>query len=486
MLQIVWLKKDLRLRDHAPLKSAIELSYPTLLIYIFEPTLINASDSSSRHWQFVYHSLLSMNTELKPLGAEVRIFYGEAIDVFDWLVTNHAIKGVFSYQETGNDISFKRDRILKTYFKDKGIKWVEFQSNGVIRGLQNRAYWGENWEKSMNEPEDTPILEKLIPSNIIVPEYFCIDPLFKRKMENYPKAFQPPGEKFAWRYLTSFFEERANGYTKYLSKPLDSRFHCSRMSPYLTWGNLSSKQLFKFYQKNVEASLFKRDLINFRSRLQWRCHFIQKFESECRMEFEPLNKTYIQLQKPVNEDFIQAWEDAKTGYPLVDACMKAVKETGYLNFRMRAMLVSFLTHTLWQPWPLGVHFLARQFLDYEIGIHFSQWQMQAGLWGINTIRVYNPVKQSIENDFEGQFIKIWLPELKKIPNEYIHEPYKMTPLEQKFYDIKIGVDYPYPIVNYEIANKRSLEILHQFRKREDTKIENERIIGIHVSRKKNS
>ena len=269
---------------------------------------------------------------------------------------------------------------------------------------------------------------------------------------------QVGGTSIAWRYLRGFLAERGQSYMQHISKPEKARYHCSRLSPYLAWGNLSSREVYQ-YTHQYKSAIGQRNIREFLDRLRWRDHFIQKLERTVSLEHQNINAAYDHLRTEVDTQKLDAWKNGQTGYPLIDACMRCVQATGYINFRMRAMVVSFLTHALWQPWQAGAAHLARQFLDYEPGIHFCQFQMQAGVTGLHTIRVYNPVHNAQKHDSEGHFIKKWVPELAHLPLPFVHEPWKMSALESQFYQFELGQHYPKPIVALKTATKQATDTL---------------------------
>ncbi|WP_159023637.1 cryptochrome/deoxyribodipyrimidine photo-lyase family protein [Formosa sp. L2A11] len=478
-INIVWLKRDIRSQDHEPLFYAEQSELPYIIIYLFEPTLIEYPDTSPRHLKFIYHSINALNKTLEPFNRTVNLFYGEAITIFKYLNEAYHIKSIFSFRESGIQLTWERDKKVHSFCKEHAVIWKESQRDGILRGIKNRDDWNKQWHRKMH----TPILQNNYSTSKIGPlnHPFSLPIKLETELKTYPKQFQPAGELNAWRYLKSFADKRGSNYQKHISKPTESRLSCSRLSPYLAWGNISIKQAFQFVGTHPNGTKNDRAFSAMLTRLHWHCHFIQKFEVECSYETDCINKGYELLAHNKNEAFIKAWKTGTTGYPLIDACMRAVAQTGWINFRMRAMVVSFLTLNLDQDWRDGTYHLARQFLDYEPGIHYPQFQMQAGTTGVNTVRLYNPVKNSQEHAPEGLFIKKWIPELTNVPIAYIHEPWNMTMMEQTFCGVILGEDYPLPIVNLQESARMARDKIWGHKNHPAVQQEKNRILNTHVN-----
>lgn len=478
-INVVWLKRDLRLSDHPPLAAACQQDLPVLLLYIFEPMLLHDAHFSERHWRFVWQSLTDINQRLQRFNGSVSVVKDDAIAVFEKIQQHYQIKTLFSHQEIGLANTFDRDKAMSVFCRQHGIDWQETPLGAVMRAASHRDEWDKHWQKVMRAEMAAPALKQV---QFVKAE--CM-PAFSapESWQQSEPQMQMGGEKQAWQVLEDFFSERGQHYHRHISSPSLSREACSRMSPYLAWGNISLRQMYRRLLADWQRKGWRRPLSALSSRLHWHCHFIQKFESECAMQFRPVNRGYESFPwrsgNQADQDY-QAWQQGQTGYPLVDACMRCLQATGYINFRMRAMLVSFLCHQLLLDWRRGVAHLARLFLDFEPGIHYPQFQMQAGVTGTNTIRIYNPVKQSQEQDPQGQFIRQWCPEIAALPDDLLHTPWQLTSMEQQMFAVVIGEDYPKPVVDLQQSSKQAREALWAWRKNIAVKQENQRILRRHV------
>lgn len=459
MFQVVWYKRDLRVRDHQPLAEAAARG-PVLPLYIVEPEVVQAADYDSCHWTFTRASLEELRKSLAALGQPLVVRTGDALEILSKI----PIAALWSYEETGNGITYARDRRVRRWTKERGIPFTEFPANGVVRRLATRDGWSKIWEQRMAAPVIAPPIA-LAPLSKVRPGVIPSHQDLGLAIDHRTGA-QKGGESKALETLESFLSHRGHHYHAELSSPLTAEASCSRLSSYLAYGNLSTRQVVQATRNRIasldgpEAAHWKRALRAFDARLHWRCHFMQKLEDEPRIEFENFVRSYDGMREPHwRDDWFEAWKTGRTGYPMVDASMRMLAQTGWINFRMRAMLVSFAAYHLWLHWRQPALHLARYFVDYEPGIHYSQFQMQSGTTGINTLRMYSPAKQQQDQDPEEVWVKRWIPELG-------------TP------------EYPLPVVDHKEAIALARQRIGEVRRSQNTRAEASQVREKHGSRKR--
>lgn len=482
-LQIVWFKRDLRVEDHRALAMAAQAG-PVLPLFIIEPDLWQADDMSARQWSFVEESLNELRSDLAGLGQPLIVRIGNAVEILARAVGKLKATALWSHEETGNGWTYARDIAVGRWAKSEGLPWHEIRQNGVFRKLKTRNGWAKKWDAQMAEPitaapSALPPLDGIDPGPIPTAAELGLDP------DPCPER-QMGGRREGFRHLDSFLYERGAPYRRAMSSPAEGAVHCSRISPYLAWGALSMREVAQATwnrQRQLKADGIKGgwrgSMSSFQGRLHWRDHFTQKLEDEPSLEFRNLHRAYDGL-RPSEPDAarLHAWSVGETGLPFVDACMRCLNATGWMNFRIRAMLMAVASYHLWLDWrTTGLH-LARKFTDYEAGIHWPQVQMQSGTTGINTIRIYNPVKQGKDQDPTGAFIRKWVPELADLSNEDVHEPWA-APLSSAL----LGKSYPFPIVDYLSAAKDAREKVWAVRKGSGFRRKAEAIQDKHGSRK---
>jgi len=481
-LQVVWFKRDLRVQDHRPLAAAAR-SGPVLPLYIAEPGLWAQPDASARQWAFATECLHELDDALARLGHPLCIRVGDAVPVLEDIHARQGIAALWSHEETGNGWTFARDRAVAAWARQSGVPWHEARQFGVVRRLKSRDGWARAWDRDMAQPVTPP------PTGLGAPVGGGPNALPSRaelglSPDPCPRR-QPGGRSAALATLESFLTDRGRTYRLEMSSPVTAFHASSRLSPHLAWGTMSMREVAQATRARMrdlktseqpDARRWRDAMISFAGRQHWHCHFMQKLEDEPRLEFENLHRAYDGVRPDVADpDRLQAWRTGRTGYPFVDACMRALDQNGWINFRMRAMLMSFASYHLWLPWrDSGLH-LARQFVDYEPGIHWPQVQMQSGTTGINTVRIYNPVKQGHDQDPAGTFVRAWLPELASVPDGFIHEPWRWPGSPP--------LPYPPPIVDNAAAMRAARDAVHAVRRGADHREAAHRIVARHGSRK---
>jgi len=457
---IVWFKRDLRIHDHAPLTAAARAG-PVIGLYVFEPELWAAPDADRQHYDFLLAALTELRERLGRRGIPLLWRTGACPAVFDALRTEQPFSGLWAHAETGNALSYARDRRVRAWAKATGVPFHELPTGGVVRRLRSRDGWAAQWEATMRTPvarppRQTAAMPPLDPG--VAPDPAGLGVAAWAERAPVPYA----GERAAHAALQSFLTQRGVDYRRAMSSPVTGPTACSRLSAHLAFGTISGRQCWQAAQRR-RAELatepgadprWRGALTSFTARLAWRDHFMQKLEDEPVIETKDFVRAFRGVRPLVPDaERLAAWNEGRTGIPFVDANMRMLRSTGWLNFRMRAMLVSVATFPLWLDWRTVAQALAPHFLDYEPGIHYPQVQMQSGTTGINTVRVYNPIKQGLEHDPTGDFVRRWVPELAGIAGADVHTPWAMPALLRDLSGVRVGRDYPLPIVDLATATR---------------------------------
>lgn len=478
MLNVVWFKRDLRIEDHRPLFNAAERG-AVLAVYIVEPDYWRLEDSSARQWDFVRDCLSELQTALRTRGSELFVLQMDTVAALDLIRARFGDFTLWSHEETGNAWTYARDKRVAAWTKGHQTPWHEITQTGVVRRLGSRNGWASHWDRVMAEPI-TPAPKSIPTPPCDLPTHIPSAHELRLASDPCPER-QSGGREVALRTLDSFLHVRGRNYRFEMSSPVTAFDASSRLSPHLTWGTLSMREAAQATWRRLNeiepspaTKAWRNSLTSFSGRLHWHCHFIQKLEDDPAIEFANMHSAYNGLRPETGDpERLAAFMEGRTGNPFVDACLRALEQHGWLNFRMRAMLMSFASYHLWLPWRESGLFLARRFVDYEPGIHWPQVQMQSGTTGMNTVRIYNPIKQSYDHDPQGVFIRRYVPELDRVPDAFVHEPWKWGE----------RTSYPTPIVDHAAATKAARDAVYAIRKASKHSEETARVIAKHASRK---
>lgn len=473
-IQIVWFKRDLRLNDNSALSSAAKKG-PILPLFIYEPEFWAQPERSGRQDMFMRGALASLRSGIACHGGALVVKVGEAGAVLARLKEDHGDIAIHAHEETGDLWTFERDETVRTWCRNTGVQFNEYRQFGIERGRETkRDGWAKRWDSMMEEPT-LPVPPE------IVWVTSASDPLPEAHPDPSLSWLQLPGRVAAQETLRSFLEDRGEFYQKEMSTPVEGETGCSRISPHLAWGSISMREAYQATVQRQTAlrsgpadarGFWLKSLNSFVGRLHWHCHFSQKLEDQPDLEQQSMIPAYDALRES-NAERLERYATGQTGYPFVDACMRYLAATGWINFRMRAMLVSFASYDLWLPWRDSGQVLARLFTDYDPGIHWPQVQMQSGVTGINTVRVYSPTKQGLDQDPTGDFTRRWVPELAHIPGKAVHTPTEMEAM---------SAGYPKPIVDHKIATAFAKDQIFGLRRDPTLKAQAAQVLEKHGSR----
>lgn len=451
---LIWLKRDLRLADHPALTLAAGLG-PVLPLYVVEPEYWQLPDTSARQWDMTAEALAGLRADLAALGVPLIVRVGGAVGVLERLCRQHRIGCIVSHEETGNLWTFARDRQVAAWARSAGIDWREVPQSAVVR--RRVAQDGVMTAPPLPVPALTAVAG-VEPGQI--PSARAL-----RMAEDRCPHRQRGGRDEALRLLDSFLTLRGEPYRSAMSAPLAAERACSRLSPHLALGVMSVREVAQAAQARLDGRPGGRwggALASFQSRLAARDQFIQKLEDHPDIEARCLSPLAEGLRPRAPDPVrLAAWAAGETGLPFVDACMRYLQATGWLNFHMRAMLMAVASYHLWLDWRATGAVLARAFTDYEPGIHWPQVQMQSGVAGTGTPRICNPVKQGLEHDPTGAFTRRWLPELAAVPDRFLQEPWKWPG-----FAAIAGRRYPEPLIDPNAAARAARDAIWSLRRRE--------------------
>jgi len=465
---LVWFRRDLRIQDNPALAAAAGAGLPVIAVYVYAPEEEAPwSPGGASNW-WLHHALASLADELAGLGVPLVIRRGKSLDVLRALADEYRVNPVF-WNRCYEPATIERDTAIKQALRHQGCDVRSFNGSLLFEPGQVRNRSGQPfrvftpfWKHLRSLPVERPVdvaADQLRPP-VSTPDSLSLESLGLLPDIPWDKDFYrhwTPDRKSAEAALQTFVLERLESYKK--CRDLPGADGTSMLSPYLHWGQLGPREVWQAVQRTGLAD--DAGGYTFLSEIAWRefaYHLLYHFPDTPE---QALNETYSHFPWEPDLAYLQAWQSGLTGYPIVDAGMRQLWKTGWMHNRVRMIAASFLVKHLLQPWQEGAAWFWDTLVDADLASNTMGWQWTAGCGADAApyFRIFNPILQGEKFDPEGVYVSTWVPELRKLPARYIHQPWEApSPVLQQA-GVKLGKDYPKPVIAHAAGRERALAAL---------------------------
>ncbi len=460
---LVWFRRDLRVQDHAALHHALNAHRRVHCVFIFDSNILGPLPRRDRRVEFILRAVEEVDAALRAMGGGLIVCHGDPCEEIPRLVHELGVEAVYANRdyapaaiardaEVNRRLASADSRLLD--FKDQVI----FERNEILTqgGTPFSVFtpYKNAWLKRLTSAELNPYPVEPHAANLAPPPASaCLPTLAQLGFETTDLAsLRLPTGMSGAQALFRDFVERIDDYAT--ARDFPAVKGCSYLSPHLRFGTISIRQLAAQAQGTPG-----RGAATWLSELIWRDFYHAVLWHHPRVVTHCFKPEFDALCWDDVPDLFDAWREGRTGYPLIDAAMRQLSQAGWMHNRLRMVTASFLTKDLGIDWRLGEAWFAEKLLDFDLSANNGGWQWAAstGCDAQPWFRIFNPVTQSEKFDPAGRFILRYLPELKQIPQKFIHAPWTMGPADQAACGVRIGRDYPLPVVDHAQARSRTLE-----------------------------
>ncbi len=464
---ILWFRQDLRLDDHLALIAACSLGTSVLPVFIEDDSVPRPLGQTSKWW--LSHSLKALSHTMRERGARLHVFKGDTAKVLKELAL--ATKAIGVYWSRCYDPEYiGRDSQLKTELKEIGLDAQSFTGQLLFEPWQVENKSGQSFKvfspfwkacraigiarQAQAAPKEINGYNGTLPEMVWAKSDLLTSATHLNTSLN---THWQTGEASALKRLTYFVEKILTGYKDARDMPcIDGT---SRLSPHLRWGEISPLRIWHTVQDAVHAGLVpEKDADKFLAELGWREFSFQLLYFNPNLKKDNLQQRFNAFPWVDDTEGFERWRNGQTGYPIVDAGMRELRETGYMHNRVRMIAASFLIKHLMIDWRFGEAWFWDQLVDADPANNTASWQWVAGSGADAApyFRIFNPIIQGRKFDPDALYTGRFVPELNNLPVKYAFSPWE-APLEVlKTADVDLGVTYPLPIVDHGFARERAL------------------------------